>query len=538
MPQKICANNQPTTREYKLAALHQSKPQNDNRTMEDDDAPQNHWPNLKKRKTKGLIGRRLKPTLKKSVHKKESDASLSNHDDRQSSGKECLNKNHQLEDKHHDEEDEEEEHDFDDEEQDFDDKEEKEDLVDDIDTSTIDNMECFVAEATGASPALMENATRVAIAVIFLRVFNGMPDPNDWKKYRIRPKIRAALGLGAKTKIDAVLHAIVASRQMNITYVAKRNPENRGGTKPSISIDSAEAQIIADCLENGFSIHQTKEHVNRYRQVNNLPSVTYSPIKNCLMRMKPMVNRIGRRAQGSDDINSAWCRARNNWDTQILIRFGKLKGAELEYLKKDGSLPDYFNPEKFPKIEVDQVVWWDETHKKCTIGGQGKNKETYVRFPRDEHGKLDLETGRYDLKPVVILNVKYEKEIRLCLGTAVMPDMDDSPMGVKADPLDYSGKMVKPIWFIEKIQDQLKEMARQSKGNGPFVTCFREKNAIYEQDDVTVIRLLATATKEKLSRFGITTVAQVKNLSDETILGIAHAQDKSHRIPSNNLIKF
>ena len=235
--------------------------------MEDDDAPQNHWPNLKKRKTKGLIGRRLKPTLKKGVHKKESDASLSNHDDRQSSGKECLNKNHQLEDKHRDEEDEEEEQDFDDEEQDFDDEEQdfddEEEKEDSVDTSTIDNMECFVAEATGASPALMENATRVAIAVIFLRVFNGMPDPNDWKKYRIRPKIRAALGLGAKTKIDAVLHAVVASWQMNITYVAKRNPENRGGMKPSISLDSAEAQIIADCLENRFSIPQMKEHVNK-----------------------------------------------------------------------------------------------------------------------------------------------------------------------------------------------------------------------------------------------------------------------------------
>jgi hypothetical protein len=47
-------------------------------------------------------------------------------------------------------------------------------------------------------------------------------------------------------------------------------------------------------------------------------------------------------------------------------------------------------------LEQSQVVWWDETHKKCVIGGlQGGAATHFVRFPRDKNGRLDLDNGTY-----------------------------------------------------------------------------------------------------------------------------------------------
>jgi hypothetical protein len=68
-----------------------------------------------------------------------------------------------------------------------------------------------------------------------------------------------------------------------------------------------------------------------------------------------------------------------------------------------------------PKLKMAQVVWWDEMHKKCFIGGrQGGSKAThFVRFPRDYNRKIDLVKGAYDTSEVSYLYVKYEKEVRL-----------------------------------------------------------------------------------------------------------------------------
>jgi predicted RNA-binding protein YlxR (DUF448 family) len=64
-------------------------------------------------------------------------------------------------------------------------------------------------------------------------------------------------------------------------------------------------------------------------------------------------------------------------------------------------------------LKPQQVAWWDETHRKCIIGGQRAGATHYVRFPRTPEGKLDLEAGKYDDSEVAWVKVKYEKEVWL-----------------------------------------------------------------------------------------------------------------------------
>ena len=47
-------------------------------------------------------------------------------------------------------------------------------------------------------------------------------------------------------------------------------------------------------------------------------------IYSAVRRMKPKLNKISIRKQGSADPSSSWSRARYEWSTQLLVRFGKL----------------------------------------------------------------------------------------------------------------------------------------------------------------------------------------------------------------------
>jgi hypothetical protein len=78
-------------------------------------------------------------------------------------------------------------------------------------------------------------------------------------------------------------------------------------------------------------------------------------------------------------------------------------------------------------FDGNQFASWDEVHKECTPGEggiAGGSKDTYVKFPRDKDGKLDLVNGEYSTEDVTITRVKYNEEFRLSLGGAMGIPLD------------------------------------------------------------------------------------------------------------------
>jgi hypothetical protein len=138
------------------------------------------------------------------------------------------------------------------------------------------------------------------------------------------------------------------------------------GRPCTIALDSVEAQIIADSSEDGFGREHTKLQVNKYRKEQNLPSYTSGAVATCIRNLKPKVKQIGVKSQGSKDVSSAWCKARYNWNTQLMMRFGLIDSVP-DLL---GILQPWFDKSKLTAIKMTQVGWFDETHTKCTIGGQ------------------------------------------------------------------------------------------------------------------------------------------------------------------------
>jgi hypothetical protein len=78
----------------------------------------------------------------------------------------------------------------------------------------------------------------------------------------------------------------------------------------------------------------------------------------------------------------------------MLIKLGQLESVPDAL----GVVQPWFDKEQLTAIDTTQIGWFDETHTKCTIGGQkaDQSKRHVVKFPRDKDGKLDMQAGTYD----------------------------------------------------------------------------------------------------------------------------------------------
>ena len=85
--------------------------------------------------------------------------------------------------------------------------------------------------------------------------------------------------------------------------------------------------------------------------------------------MRPKIVNMTKRKQGSSDPDSNLAQARCAWTRQLLSRFGRLHREP-----KHGPVEKRFDGDIQGKLALDQIVWWDETHHKCLIGGQNPSK--------------------------------------------------------------------------------------------------------------------------------------------------------------------
>ncbi len=151
-------------------------------------------------------------------------------------------------------------------------------------------------------------------------------------------------------------------------------------------------------MEDAFSIPEAWREVNSHHKKSGQPSGTRSAVYSVSLALNPKLTKITRRSQGSKDPNSAWSKARYNWFTQLLIPFGEL-ASEQNSPRMNGLPPSpWFYTEKLTPLTIIQVVWWDETHRKCAAGKDDFNNDNcdghIIQFPRAKNGKLDLETDQ------------------------------------------------------------------------------------------------------------------------------------------------
>jgi hypothetical protein len=229
-----------------------------------------------------------------------------------------------------------------------------------VDAGDIDGLVEFIEERN--EPVFQtDTVQRLAIGYMFHKKFGAPENHQEWRDKKIRPQIRKAFDMPSGARIDHILNDVIACKKAGIAYTGTRKIGPSTGRQPALATDSIEAQIVADCLESGFSISLTQWMVNQHRKETGEDSLTQSPIRHLMKRLKPSVRKVKKQAQGSSDPTSKWARARLGFNTQFLIRFGKLPEEEFDKIRErnGGTLPACFDPDKMEPLKPQQVAWWD-----------------------------------------------------------------------------------------------------------------------------------------------------------------------------------
>ena len=169
----------------------------------------------------------------------------------------------------------------------------------------------------------MRVAKRMAIAYLFVNEFNATEDEKQWPE--IARVIKEKLSIPSGTKIKYVFLEVIQCKKAKKEYVGGHRTLGTFGKPPIITTNSIEAQIIADCLEEGLSMSLTLQILNKHAEENGIPSFTIGPIKTICKKLRARRAIIKKQKQGSRDKNSKWARARFRWIIQLLIRFGHLE---------------------------------------------------------------------------------------------------------------------------------------------------------------------------------------------------------------------
>jgi hypothetical protein len=134
-----------------------------------------------------------------------------------------------------------------------------------------------------------DTVQRLAIGYMFYKKFGAPENHQEWRDKKIRPQIRKAFDLDDGTRIDHILNDVVACKKAGISYTGTHNIGASMRKCPLLALDSIEAQIVANCLESGFSLPLTQWSVNQHLRETHKLSLTQSPIRHLMKRMKPLV---------------------------------------------------------------------------------------------------------------------------------------------------------------------------------------------------------------------------------------------------------
>jgi hypothetical protein len=123
------------------------------------------------------------------------------------------------------------------------------------------------------------------------------------------------------------------------------------------------------------------------------------------------------------------------------------------------------------------------------------------------------------------LSVKYEKEVRLCLGCAITEDINGEEKGQTAVRFDYSGNIILSIPEYEKRKNTKIEQVRTGlKDGGAWVVDASVQGSLYLVDFILALANIGGVTVTKLKEgFSIETVGHLKACLPEKISGIVAA---------------
>ncbi len=358
----------------------------------------------------------------------------------------------------------------------------------------------------------------VAIFYVYMDVL-GAPEKFSWRGPNgACRQIMGLLELPEKQRA-IVTHVLEMARKkavMGVVYAGER-AEVKEFSNFMISSGSQDMQIIADSIESGFGLLLTRELLNEHRLQKNLEVVGLNTVWMAYLQLKPVLTPVKKRKQGSNDPNSPWAMARLEHVTQILVRFGAMPSTD-KIKSADGSIPSKVDAAKLTKVSINQVAFWDETHKKVRVGQVTANGLDYqVRFHRDENGKID-KNGTCIAKAGSQLKMKYAEEVRLCLGVVKLKLEDGTTVGRRLPLFDYSGKVILSIKDDSKKIEEEIDRVRNCRAMGGWIESNHIAGQLWESESINLIKGVGPKKAAMLAEKGIVSIGDLKQYNNSNSL--------------------
>jgi len=119
---------------------------------------------------------------------------------------------------------------------------------------------------------------------------------------------------------------------------------------------------------------------------------------------------------------------------------GKLKREDLLVKYSTYPFPPWLDPDNLPKINWQQVVWYDEMNIEQE-GGACIFNNLQIRFHIDEHGWYNP-TSNLIIDRTFKASYKYANKAKFCLGVAKVQMLDWKMLGIRNKVFDYTGKQI------------------------------------------------------------------------------------------------
>jgi hypothetical protein len=257
------------------------------------------------------------------------------------------------------------------------------------------------------------------------------------------------------------------------------------------------------------------------------------------------------------DPDSNFCKANYRWATQQLLRYGALKQAEVPTIfQVNGEYPKCFQVDKLKPLRLEQITWFDESHKKQHVGKMKNDKKIQMRFRRNADGKLDP-NGELCPKGYEV-GMKFSKEARFCFGAAlqidangdVVTDDKNRPLGKTLPLFEYTNSMiVTNTEWLKVFTQTMKTPQSLKNARAPWVENMREPGVIYSGDPIDRLPKLGSTMKKLMADHNVNTVEEffsyfncrvdrrkaivksVKGLSMETLLKAEAVAEKAPKGP-------
>jgi hypothetical protein len=146
-----------------------------------------------------------------------------------------------------------------------------------------ETLDDFMRNDSREEPVVDNKARRMAIAYVFVCKYNAKAESEHFPwvgKQGLIACIRKDLNLNVNSIIRYILEDVLSCKNQGLQYTGLRNITSCGGIgrPPLIQLDSMEAELIVDGIEEGQSICNCCYVVNEHRRQEGLTALTLSVI--------------------------------------------------------------------------------------------------------------------------------------------------------------------------------------------------------------------------------------------------------------------